>query len=82
MNELIGKLEFMRDHAQTEWETMALEAAIDQLRRIDRRGVWTYYTNDEGKARWKCSECGKVCRRDPREKRYCSTCGREMEMEA
>ena len=43
---------------------------------------WVYYTNDEGKPRWKCSECGKLCKRRPTEKRYCSWCGAKMEMEA
>jgi hypothetical protein len=23
-------------------------------------GKWIYYVNDEGKARWKCSLCGKI----------------------
>lgn len=41
--------------------------------------VWVYYTNDERKARWKCSACGKICRKDPREKYYCSNCGAKME---
>ena len=44
--------------------------------------VWVYYLNDEGKARWKCSACGKVCRRNPHEKHYCSSCGAKMRMEA
>ena len=83
MTALIAKLEFIRDHeCRGEAEYMAMDAAIDQLHRISRKGTWQYYTNDEGKARWKCSECGKVCRRDPREKRYCSACGCEMGMEA
>ena len=43
---------------------------------------WVYYTNDEGKPRWKCSECGKLCKRRPTGKRYCSWCGAKMEMEA
>ena len=33
---------------------------------------WLYYINDEGKPRWNCSQCGKVCRRDPYDKRFCS----------
>ena len=37
--------------------------------------VWHYYVNDEGKARWKCSLCGKICHRDPADKLYCSRCG-------
>ena len=45
-------------------------------------GRWLYYTNDEGKARWKCSECGKICKRDPSEKLYCSTCGSRNSKEA
>lgn len=44
--------------------------------------VWQYYTNDEGRARWKCSACGKICRRDPRDKKFCSACGSPMRMEA
>ena len=56
---------------------------IDALALLRRPpAVWQYYTNDEGKARWKCSECGKVCRRDPRDKKFCSACGAEMRMEA
>ena len=43
---------------------------------------WHYYTNDEGKARWKCSECGKVCKHDPYYKQYCSQCGSKMRKEA
>jgi len=43
---------------------------------------WHYYTNDEGKARWKCSLCGKICRRDPANKLYCSTCGSRNTKEA
>lgn len=46
-----------------------------------RFAKWVYYINDEGKARWKCSECGKRCKRNPREKAYCSSCGCKMSME-
>lgn len=44
-------------------------------------GKWVYYTNDENKARWKCSECGKICRRDPADKLYCSHCGSRNQKE-
>lgn len=47
-----------------------------------REGVWVYYTNDEGKPRWKRSECGKLCRRDPVDKRFCSWCGAALKKEA
>ena len=43
---------------------------------------WRYYTNDEGRARWRCSNCGKLCRRDPRDKKRCSNCGARMSKEA
>ena len=42
---------------------------------------WHYYINDENKARWKCSECGKICRRDPADKLYCSHCGSRNQKE-
>ena len=45
-------------------------------------GTWIYYRNDEGKARWKCSECGKICKHHPAAKNYCSNCGAKMKMEA
>ena len=43
---------------------------------------WRYYVNDEGKARWRCSKCGKLCRRDPHDKKRCSICGAHMTKEA
>ena len=44
--------------------------------------TWLYYRNDEGKPRWKCSKCGKICKRLPVEKLYCSHCGARMNLEA
>lgn len=43
---------------------------------------WRYYVNDEGRARWRCSNCGKRCRRDPHDKARCSSCGAHMTKEA
>ena len=45
-------------------------------------GKWLYYINDEGKARWKCSCCGKIVRRLSMDKLYCSHCGAKMRLEA
>ena len=45
-------------------------------------GVWKYFVSEDGKARWKCSLCGKVCRRNPHDKLYCSACGARLNMEA
>ena len=44
--------------------------------------VWQYYTNDEGKARWRCNNCGKVCHKNPHDKLRCSICGAHMRMES
>ena len=44
-------------------------------------GKWVYYVNDEGKARWKCSVCGKVIRHGVDEKLYYSRCGSKMSRE-
>ena len=43
---------------------------------------WIYYLNDEGKARWKCSECGKVVKHNPHEDYYCKNCGCKMSMQS
>ena len=48
---------------------------------MDKLGVWLYYVNEEGKARWKCSQCGKIIRRGVDEKLYCSRCGARMRKE-
>ena len=45
-------------------------------------GIWQYYVNDEGKARWRCNQCGKICRRDPHDKHRCASCGAHMRKEA
>ena len=47
-----------------------------------RFGTWVYYTNDEGKARWKCSECGKIVKRLPNDKLYFSHCGAKLRLES
>lgn len=44
--------------------------------------TWEYYRNEEGKARWKCSSCGKIVRRNPHDKHFCSNCSKPMTMEA
>lgn len=45
-------------------------------------GKWLYYRNEEGKPRWKCSNCGKIIRHGAREKLYCSACGSRNSEEA
>ena len=55
--------------------------ALTLLKREGEGAVWKYYLNDEGRARWRCSYCGKVCHRNPHDKRYCSICGKVMRME-
>jgi transcriptional regulator with XRE-family HTH domain len=60
---------------------LGIERKDEQMEPIVN-AVWKYYTNDEGKARWKCSKCGKLCRRDPHEKKRCSCCGAHMRTEA
>lgn len=44
-------------------------------------GVWKYH-NDEHGIWWNCSKCGKILRRPPNDKRFCSRCGAEMTREA
>lgn len=43
--------------------------------------TWVYYTNDEGKARWRCSACGHVVKHDPNDFKRCA-CGAHMAKEA
>ena len=43
---------------------------------------WHYYQNEEGRSRWKCTNCGKMLRRLPTDKRRCSRCGAYMKGES
>ena len=43
---------------------------------------WRYYTNDEGRPRWRCGNCGKIIRQGAHEKKRCSCCGAHMRTEA
>jgi len=57
---------------------------VELLKKLEApvEAVWHYYTNDEGRPRWRCSNCGKVCRRNPHDKKRCSECAGHMNMEA
>lgn len=57
-------------------------ATVSEITKEAKFGTWKYYRNEEGKARWKCDQCGKICKRIPTEKLYCSKCGARMKMEA
>ena len=63
-----------------------VRAVIDQVPEVEAEpvihAIWHYYVNDEGKARWRCNNCGKLCRRDPHDKVRCSGCGAHMRKEA
>lgn len=65
-------------------DIITAEAALEQLEHSEPivNAEWRYYVNDEGKARWRCSKCGKLCRRDPHDKKRCSSCGAHMTKEA
>ena len=45
-------------------------------------GKWIYYTDDEHKPKWRCSNCGKICHKNPDKKLYCSNCGSRNQKEA
>ena len=57
---------------------------IDKLAAIGKpaEGMWVYCPDDEHRARWKCSRCGKFVHKDPAEKLYCAACGQRNRKEA
>ena len=63
---------------------IAAKRAVELLKKLEApvEAVWEYYTNDEGKARWRCSACGKICHKHPHDKRRCSNCGAHTRMQA
>lgn len=58
--------------------------ALDLLKKLvwPVSAKWHYYNNEEGKARWRCTNCGKIIRQGAYEKKRCSSCGAYMSMEA
>ena len=75
----------MAKQAQKTCDTQRIHETKTEVIAVKKEAVfgkWIYYTNDEGKARWKCSVCGKICRRDPADKLYCSHCGSRNSKEA
>jgi hypothetical protein len=69
--------------AITGWETEPTDEEL--VRAIDNctppAAKWKYH-NDEHGTWWGCTNCGKVCRRNPHEKLFCSRCGFSMSMES
>lgn len=87
---LIDKLSEIPGFKDEECETLIplrdVRTLINMIPIVEAEPVdkerWHYYVNDEGKARWRCTRCGKVCRRDPHDKKWCSGCGAKMTKEA
>ncbi len=80
--EILGKVD-----EPTFWLDFVTNALYDAIALVKAQepvidAVWVFYINDEGKARWRCSNCGKIVRRDPHDKPRCSLCGAHMRKEA
>lgn len=78
-----------REHGKNDTESVKIDyatakwaAELLKVLEVRKDGTWLYYTNDEGKPRWKCDQCGKICHRDPHDKNYCSNCGSKNVKEA
>ena len=87
LGELEVNLSDFEKYSNDEFEADNVIVNVQTVRQLigllrEKPGVWQYYVNDDGKARWKCSKCGKICRRNPYDKRYCSQCGQKMSLEA
>ena len=56
---------------------------VELLKKLEApvEAKWHYYLNDEGRARWQCTNCGKIVRRHPKDKKRCSICGAHMREE-
>ena len=54
----------------------------DALELLSAETVWVYSTDEEGKPKWTCKNCGKVVHKDPADKLYCSRCGMRARKEA
>lgn len=62
--------------------TDMLKDAITLIDVLSAEGLWVYCPDDEHRARWKCSRCGKIVHKDPADKLYCAACGQRNRKEA
>ena len=76
-----GNPELDGDYVTLDYITAKRTVELLKKLEVKVEAVWHYYVNDEGKARWKCSNCGKIVRRLPNDKVRCSTCGAHMREE-
>lgn len=58
--------------------------ALELLKKLEVpiEAKWHYYINDEGRARWKCTNCGRLCKKNPYDKRRCASCGAHTTLES
>lgn len=76
-----GNPEMDGDYVAVSYITAKRTVELLKKLEVPVEAVWHYYVNDEGKARWKCGNCGKIVRRLPKDKKRCSTCGAYMREE-
>lgn len=66
-----------------EEDAAVISDAIEALKEKEKAGVWEYIEDGAtGRNAWRCDRCGKIARRNPHDKSYCSHCGARMRMEA
>ena len=82
--EKYGGDEFGHDLDFVYVDIITARRTVELLKKLEApvEAKWHYYTNDEGKARWKCTNCGKIIRQGAHEKKRCSVCGAHMATEA
>ena len=71
-----------REHGLYDCVEQAMRDADKLLEKLTAEGLWVYCPDDEHRARWKCSCCGKFVHKDPAEKLYCAACGQRNRKEA
>lgn len=82
--EKYGGDEFGHDLDFVHVDIITARRTVELLKKLEApiEAKWHYYINEEGKARWRCTNCQRVCKRHPYDKRRCSTCGAHMTLES
>ena len=81
-NEKSGNEEYGSDMVVVNIITARRVAELLKKLDVPVEAKWHYYMNDEGKPRWRCTNCGKLCRKNPYDKHWCSTCGARITLES
>ena len=70
------------DYPHSHYPDDLIKKALELLKAEPKRGRWVPEEAVDGHWHWRCSECGRATRIQPRQFKYCPNCGAKMGVDA